>query len=278
MREILERLRALRTPPPELPRGAGLHQVRKLVADALEFPLAHTCMNTEFSLREMTEYYVEAREAALARARLLADLGEEKFYTWTPGEEAHALWHAPGEAFAGSTPVYMPESAVVGGTSAVKAAQLHVVLWTYQQIASVPDGFEVRDARDLLPADEAAILLAIPGFRIAHLADVVRLKAMAASSCPSWFIDLDVLWMASPAMWVDKLPQQAAGHFFGSTLLAPGRRSTTAVEYERLVALHPLVRSRDALVLCPPFRCPPGSPFPAKSFGLGRTQCSPHCW
>ena len=266
MQEQVKRMRALRIPP-ELPHGVGLHAMRKLVAQQLEFPLAHTCCNTEFTTQQMADYYTRAREAALARERLIATVGGQE-YPWAPGESAHAFWHGAGKPFERSTPVDLPDSAVVGSASAVRAAGLHVILWSYQKVRNAPEGVELRDAADLLPVEDAERLVEIPGFRLAHLADLVRLKAMAVSERPSWFVDLDVLWMASPAEWVKQLPVEAAGHLFGSAVLAPSRQGTTATAYERLLALNPLVRPRDAVVLQPPFRCPPGSPFPAKALEL----------
>ena len=68
-------------------------------------------------------------------------------------------------------------------------------MWTYQRLENVPNGVIVRDARQLVPHTVAAGLLKIPGFRVAHLADIVRLHALRASSRPGWFVDCDTHWL-----------------------------------------------------------------------------------
>eukprot|EP00969_Alexandrium_andersonii_P348723 15419627-Alexandrium_andersonii.AAC.1 len=61
----------------------------------------------------------------------------------------------------------MPDTFRLGLQSHVRVAGLSVVLWSYQPLADVPQGFEVRDASAILPVATAQRLLAA-GSRVAH--------------------------------------------------------------------------------------------------------------
>ena len=111
-----------------------------------------------------------------------------------------------------SPPVQLPEVLWLGCQSAVGTGRLRVVLWSYQNLVGLPEGVEVRHAEEVLPTGSAKALLDAPNVRVAHLADVVRLKAMIWSKVPAWFLDLDVVWLHSPRAWVNTLPDFACGH------------------------------------------------------------------
>eukprot|EP00969_Alexandrium_andersonii_P292156 12913240-Alexandrium_andersonii.AAC.1 len=85
---------------------------------------------------------------------------------------------------------------------------------------------------------------------------------MAKSPVASWFVDGDVVWLREVLAVVRDLPEEAAGHFFGSAARPACMQGKTRVEFEKNCLLNYLARPRDGLVLATPFRCPRGSPYP----------------
>lgn len=125
---------------------------------------------------------------------------------------AHAFWHDLSRR-AGETDGRVPIVYRVGLHSASRHG-LNVQLWSYQQLHDVPDGVTLRQAEELMPYKEFESLLSI-GTHIAHLADILRLRALSAEG-GGWFCDLDT-WFVGDPMKINS----GTGHVFGSMAAKP---------------------------------------------------------
>ena len=127
---------------------------------------------------------------------------------------AYSFWHS----LEGS-PKTLPRSFAEGLMSCIANSGLTVVLLTYQSadLAGVPAGVQVFDANCLLPWNAFNKLLHVDGARIQHLADYVRLLALArgTGTLPpgGWLIDGDTIWFRrAPKLSVACPPN--IGHWF----------------------------------------------------------------
>lgn len=199
-------------------------------------------------------------------------------------EELHCFWHSLQSPYPGDRPfdfgildlrsdasaefasqAYSLQTALTdmsekGLQTAVATSGLKVILWCYYYPTNVPTGVEVRNASSLLSAVKAKALL-LNREHIAHVADIVRFRAMANSHCKfSWFADVETLWAKHVSFVLSKLPAMAMGHFTGSALSRPSLIGHTSMDFEIAHCTKYLAKPRDGLGVQPPFRLPAGSP------------------
>ena len=148
---------------------------------------------------------LELRRAAALRYRLgPRDAGA------APGRVAHCFWSNKDPA-SWDGPAAPPVAHQIGLFSAVTAAKLDVTVWTYHTgLSGIPPlenavlgqdvgRIVVRHAADLWPTDEARTFLE-EGGRIQHVADIVRLEAVARWPGPAVPAgdDSSASWSAPP--------------------------------------------------------------------------------
>ena len=111
----------------------------------------------------------------------------------------------------------MPATYKVGLHSA-RQNHVGVVLWTYH--CSIPElfgGIEVRDAAEHMPVSTFRALMD-NGTHIAHLADVIRLRALRSTQ-GGWFWDCDT-WVLKPLPLAEERSPKNR-HVFGSMAAKP---------------------------------------------------------
>ena len=203
----LEDLRAQRQP------GVTMQKVmREALRSKLDMPIGPVQLvegtQIALSVEEMGTVYENRRQHMAGRVRTLEwAIGEVETAATTAAcplatvatqAVAVAFWHSlPGK------PLAMPKQLATGLRSAMLPRHgwsgFKVELYTYQKLQGLPQGLVVKDARALMPEEEFVERLG-HGVRVAHLADLLRAKALQINA-GGWFLDCDTV----RADQVDKL-------------------------------------------------------------------------
>ena len=146
------------------------------------------------------------------------------------------------------------------------AAQFEVELWSYQLQRGLPVRVTLCDAREVFPVVEAERMMT-DGWRVCHLSDVVRLRALSRSEAGGWFLDLDQLWLNRAII---QLKTDAGFHAAASTRVTKFRGGTRQwlLKYLRVPG--------DMLYFSVPIHFPARSPLLAQSLidSLNNSQVS----
>ena len=178
--------------PAPLAADANQAEIRRAMAHDLDRVIPSRFRHATVQITLTVE---ECREAF--ERRRLHMLGAEQMDAWAkasglgmewacPVNRAYAFWHGLGDSRA------LPDQLFQGLRSAVKMAEFHVVLLSYQSIAPLPDGVCLQAAGRLLPEVTFRRLLDAD-WNIVHVADLARCLALSESG--GWFIDTDTVWL-----------------------------------------------------------------------------------
>jgi hypothetical protein len=179
------------------------------------------------------------------------------------GERAVAFWYAEEEDLT------LPDQVRIGLETASIIAGFDVVLYTYQDLKSVPSSVSVLPASDLLPLNKFLTLKSL-GVKVAVLADYIRVCAMMPSVSAAsglltsiafiWFIDCDTTWLRSPAAFIQSMHPESCGHVFAS-MRASNSCIAGKIAHEKNWLTNFLKEPRDKLFIATPFRVLACSPL-----------------
>ena len=167
------------------------------------------------------------RDRVMARNTLRA---EARLLNWHPqchtgalaSQEMWCFWYTSSEELEGAV---LPDAVVRGLRSQAAISQIVVKLLTYQSFTNIPPGVEPVDAT-MYMAKEPFEQKLRNGVRIAHMADLLRMRAIAQSNKTlAWLWDAECLLLqpiygAKSAQW--GLGSESFGFAFASLPAAPG--------------------------------------------------------
>ena len=157
----------------------------------------------------------------------------------------------------------LSDNNLMGLRTAMHIGKLQTHLYTYSVPANLPEGIVLRQAEKMVPLEMLKACRA-RGAKIAHVADLVRLKGMTAcveeGATFVWFLDLDTHWVTSAKAASSQQPAAAFQHVIASMQGSKGSQAG-AVHAARKGMLQFLVMPQDHWYAVTPFRVTSRSPL-----------------